>query len=436
MRGDDTLGPRPPLEQDVSASEIVLVSLIARARLSIIVLLTLMGLLVPSQSLHAKSGKIRVLLTGRVDEGRLITSWFINEPMMAPIFVPSRNVAGGDAQIRKFVRIYFPRNYAGVQIQDFILFEGTQMAMFSPTQQKWMHDAVLEGTGGLNSRGLLSTQYFQEWQASPTQKAFPNDVEAVIMAGSWDRPNRNTLIIPEEGLPPVFTMFIGLNVQWYLPGYRCTLVIPRRGAVVWTWIKGPWADKATQRPGCTPHTISWQYGKGTTWTTHDSLTDWWQDRAMNPYGLDMIMNMILHSTGRSLPEDIQILHDIRSRLAEFRSGQFLVLAVADFGESFGANMNPILEDLGTIIAKKGKVDELYTEQEYPEARAGYMDVIDDLERLTQEAIDVKDRAMTWVYVLQWFAVSGTAMLAGFLLWSLMVRRRLFRAVDSTRLAGR
>jgi hypothetical protein len=391
--------------------------------------------LLPCRGLHEKTGKIKVLLTGRVDEGRLLSLWFVNEPMVAPLFVPSRSVPGGDAQIRKFVRIYFPRRYEGVQIQDFIFFEGTQMAMFTPLQQGWMHDAILEGTGGLNSRGLLSTQYYHDWQASPTQKAFPNNVEAVIGSGEWDRTGRDTLIIPEEGLPPVFTMFAGLDVQWHLPGYRCTLVIARPGAIVWTWIKGPWADRANVKPGSTPHTISWQYGEGITWTAHDSLTEWWQDRVANPYGRDMIMNMILHSTGRNLPQDIGMIHDLRSRISDFRSGQLTVLAVTEFGESFGANMNPILEELGRILDKRNKADDLYMEQEYPQARDGYSDAIADLEVLTQDAIELKDRAMVWVYVFQWFTTSGTAMLAGFLLWSLMVRRRLYRKVESTRLSG-
>jgi hypothetical protein len=389
----------------------------------------------PCPGLQEEAGRIKVLLTGRVDQGRFISYWFVNEPMMAPLFVPSRNVPGGDAQIRKFVRIYFPRNYEGVQDQDFILFEGTQMAMFSLTQQGWMHDAVLEGTGGLNSRGLLSTQYYQDWRVSPTQQAFPNDVEAVVRSGTWDRANQDTLIITEDELPPVFTMFNGLNVQWYLPGYRCTLVIPRQGATVWMWMRGPWADRATVKPGCTPHTISWQYGEGITWTTHDSLTGWWQDQIANPYGLDMIMNVILYSTGRNLPGDIATLHEIRSKILEFRSAQLLVLAVVEFGESFGANMNPILEELVDILEKKREVDQLYLEQDFIRAKDGYLETIVDLEELSQQAIDMKDRAMVWVYVFQWFATSGTAMFAGFLLWSLMVKRRLYKTAGFTRLSS-
>jgi len=396
-------------------------------------------LLMPCQGLHETTGKIKLLLTGRVDETRLISSYFLNEPMVAPLFVPSRSVPGGDPQIEKFVRIYFPRTYEGVRIQDFIFFEGTIINMFSPLQQRWMHDAVLEGTGGLNSRSLLSTAYCVDWGASATQKAFPNDAEAVLKLGlAWSAYPRDALVILEEGaeLPPVLTMFKGKDVQWHLTNYRCGLLIPREGAIVWSWIRGPFADRATQRPGCTPHAISWQYGEGITWTTHDSLVDWWQDESANPYGLDMIMNMILYSAGRNLPEDVEMLREIRSRIMELRSGQLLVLAVVEFGESFGANMNQVLGELGKIIEKRGKADELYLEQEYLQASASYLDAIADLERLTQDAIEVKDRAMLLVYLYQWFTVSGTSMLAGYLLWSLMVRRRLYRQVDTTRLSGR
>jgi len=411
-----------------------------RPRCLLLIMLAILATLpVPCQGLHERTGKIKVLLTGRVDETRLISSYFLNEPMVAPLFVPSRSVPGGDAQIQKFVRIYFPRTYEGVQIQDFMFFEGTIINMFSPLQQRWMHDAVLDGTGGLNSRSLLSTAYCVDWGASATQKAFPNDVEAVLLLGlAWSAYPRDALVILEEGaeLPPVLTMFKGRNVQWHLTNYRCGLVIPRQGGVVWSWIRGPFADRATQKPGCTPHTISWQYGKGITWTTHDSLVDWWQDEFANPFGLDMIMNMILYSTGRNLPEDVEMLREIRSRIMELRSGQLLVLAVVEFGESFGANMNPVLGELGKIIDKRRNGDELYLEQEYLQARAAYLDAIADLERLTQDALDMKDRAMLLVYMFQWFTVSGTSMLAGFVLWSLMVRRRLYRPMDTTRLTGR
>ncbi len=408
--------------------------------LSAIMLVMIVSLLVPCRGLHDRTDKIGALLTGRVDDRRLISSWFMYEPMISPLFVPSRSVPGGDAQIRKFVRIYFPRNYEAVQIQDFILFEGTQMAMFSPLQQRWMHDAVLEGTGGMNSRSLLSTQYFQDWADSATQRAFPNDVEALLSLGAiWSRYPRDARIILEEGtgLPPVLTMFKGKGVPWYLPGYRCALVIPRQGAVVWSWIEGPFADRANEKPGCTPQIISWQYGEGITWTTHDSLTEWWwQDPMANPYGFDIIMNMILYCTGRQLPADVEIIHDIRSKIIGFNTRTVLLLGTIEFAEGFGANMAPIFEGMDDVMNSKGEADEIYLAQEYEQARLAYSQCIEDLEGLNALAIERKDRALIWIYLAQWLIVSATLILAGFTLWLLMIRRRLYREVASTSFRGR
>jgi hypothetical protein len=88
-----------------------------------------------------------------------------------------------------------------------------------------------------------------------------------------------------------------------------------------------------------------------------------------------------------------------------------------------------------INEKRREADGLYLAQEYLLARAGYLDAISDLEDLNYEAMERKDRAMVWVYLVQWFVVSGTAMLAGMVVWTLMVRRRLYREVTVTRFSG-
>jgi len=404
----------------------------------LVALLALLAL-APCLALHENVGEIKVLLTGRVSEGHLIHTWFLNEPLVDPLFVPSRDVPGGDDQIRRFVRVYFPRTYEGVQVQDFIIIDGTIINMFTVTNQKWMHDAILDGSGGLNSRSLLSGIYYPEWSVSVTQKAFPNDVEA-LMAKAKDifRSDRELDIILEEnpGLPPVLTMFKDKNIQWHLTGYSCGHVIPRQGAIVWAWIKGPFADEATVKAGCTPHTISWTYGQGKTWTIHDRLVNWWEDPVANPYGLDMIMNMILYSTGRHLPDDVEIVHEIRSRIIEYRTRQVMILAVVDFAESFGANMQSILKRMGEVTEKTKLARDQYLSQDYLVARATYLDAISDLGDLNALAMKKKDQAMVWVYLVQWFTVSGTSMLAGSLLWMLMVRRRLYRQVRVTRLIQR
>ncbi len=379
--------------------------------------------------------KIRVLLTGRVSRNFLIATWFMTEPMVDPLFVPSRALPL--SQIRKYVRIYFPRTYRDVRKQDFFIFAGTIMNMFSPKQQKWMRDAIHDGSGGLNSRSMLSGIYYPEWANSFTQQAFPNDVDALMRVGKIYRSGQDVTIILEDrpDLPPVLTMFKDKKIQWHLTDYSCALVIPRPGATVWSWIKGPFADYATVKPGCTPHVISWRYGNGTTWTTHDRLVNWWEDPVANPYGMDMIMNMILYSTGRRLPDDIDVVHEIRSKISEYRTREMLLMATVEFAESFGANMNPILRRLGEITDERKEAEELYLEQEYLGARDRYDAIIGEIQQLSADAIRRKDRAMVWVHVIQWLTVSGTSMFAGFVLWTLMIRRRLYRQVGTTRFAG-
>ena len=46
---------------------------------------------------------------------------------------------------------------------------------------------------------------------------------------------------------------------------------------------------------------------------------------------------------------------------------------------------------------------------------------------------MKDRALMWIYIIEWFTVTATLFISGFLLWTLMVRRRLYGEVGVTRL---
>ena len=55
-----------------------------------------------------------------------------------------------------------------------------------------------------------------------------------------------------------------------------------------------------------------------------------------------------------------------------------------------------------------------------------------LEEAEKEAVKLKNQALFWVYVIEWLAITGTAMLTGFLTWSLMVRRKLYREVKTLR----
>jgi hypothetical protein len=52
--------------------------------------------------------------------------------------------------------------------------------------------------------------------------------------------------------------------------------------------------------------------------------------------------------------------------------------------------------------------------------------------ISNRAMELKDRALFWVYLTEWSAVTGTLLASGFLVYDLLVKRRLYREVDTTR----
>ena len=55
-----------------------------------------------------------------------------------------------------------------------------------------------------------------------------------------------------------------------------------------------------------------------------------------------------------------------------------------------------------------------------------------MDRVEDEAVKAKNQALLWIYAIEWLVVTGTLMIGGFILWSLMVRRKLYREVDVSR----
>jgi hypothetical protein len=379
-----------------------------------------------------------MILTGRVSEGYLIRDYFLSEPLTDPLMIPSRELPGGYPEGRRYVRAYFPRKYSDLATYDFVIFAGTDMLYFTQTQQTQMRDAIRDhGMGGLNSRSLLSGIYNTQWVASVTQQAFPNDVQKVY-TGLWWKAHRSMDIVLNEdpSLPPILTMFKDKPIKWHLPDYDAMMVHPRPGSTIYSWIKGPFHEVSMPMKAHSPHLISWQYGEGITWTCHDRLVNWWQDVWANPYGLDMIMNMVLYSNDRPLPSDIDIIHLIRSRFSEYRTRRLLITSTVEFGEKFGASMSKTESKLAELGDSHRAAMESYLMQDEITTAGILADLLAKTKGANEIATRELDAALLWVHVINWLVVTATFMFSGFVLWTLMVKRRLYRDVRSTQLRGR
>lgn len=126
----------------------------------------------------------------------------------------------------------------------------------------------------------------------------------------------------------------------------------------------------------------------------------------------------------------------RSKMFEVATRRSMVLALLDFCKALGANTQRIVDRLTEIDQVVASALPQYLNLRFEDALESYRTAGKMMQNLESEAMRLKHRALVWAYLIDWVAVTGTALVCGPLLWSLMVRRRLYRQVRYTRLASR
>jgi hypothetical protein len=152
------------------------------------------------------------------------------------------------------------------------------------------------------------------------------------------------------------------------------------------------------------------------------------------YG-DVFSNLMIYLDGRRVPQDIELVHSVRTQGFEITMRKSLLLALLEFAESFGANTRGVTEELDALDEMISGAREAYADLRFREIYDIYVEIGDILDALEDEAFVLKNRALLWVHFIEWLIVSGTGLSAGFVLWSTMVHRRLYREVASTRLGA-
>jgi hypothetical protein len=136
-----------------------------------------------------------------------------------------------------------------------------------------------------------------------------------------------------------------------------------------------------------------------------------------------------------VPQDLELVHSLRSRLTSFFERRTVLISLINFVERFGANVNTIERSLAEVDLNYTRAQELYREQEWDRSLAVMDGLHKDLAELDDQAIRLKETALFWIYVIEWLIVTGALFASGAVLWTLMVRRRLYGEVGSTRLSA-
>jgi uncharacterized membrane protein len=321
--------------------------------------------------------------------------------------------------IRKLVRLYMPRNYeAMLSKHDMTVLSDANPFFMNENHLTWIRDSVTnEGFGMLMVGGVESFGAPKGTPWTPLEDMLPVDITLDLGGGYYypsfkvepARDHPFTRSLPWETIP----LFHGMN--------RLTLKPP---AVLLL--------KAEGHPH--PPLSYWEFGEGRSVAHAPDFTPVsGQDVMRWEYYLDYVGNIAYLATGSDIPEDYLLIHSLRTGFWSIRVRLTSVADTLNFVEKFGANTNPIERKMGKAEDLVRHAEDLYVRKEYDSARGKLEDIDDAMVELQEDAMTLKDQALFWVYAVEWTVTAGTSLLAGFIVWTLMIRRRLYREVSGTRL---
>ncbi|MBU7004168.1 MAG: hypothetical protein HXS50_01280 [Theionarchaea archaeon] len=406
---------------------------------STILLLIVVLMLAPGAA-ENRSLKVRVFGSGQVGGMNVLTRWFTAEPSTDPLIIPTREFGTVTPEvIRRMMRLYFPRTREELLTYDFFFLACVDMGFFSDRQQSWIRDGLDNyQKGGINTRSVQG-KYDGEWRDSMLDEPFPNDAEAVLADPHLKHGKVGPMVIVDDpDLPAIMSPFKD-RLEPLFVAYRdaspILLTIPRQGAVILSYTENN-AGIGYPVPGQLAHVFYWRWEKSITFTFRDMVTSpFWNEGGVadpNVYALDIIANIIWFSTGRELPTDPFRVHEFRMDLYNFGLRKSLLVSLLEFTEKFGALPNKEYKELSEIESTQMDASDAYLRGEYDRAHDTIGEALLGLDELEQVAMVLKDKTLFWVYVVEWSITTSTMLMAGVVVWALMVKRAMYREVGATR----
>ncbi len=353
--------------------------------------------------------------------------------VVQPVQASSMHYAGITwDDIRRSMRVYMARTYEEyVDKYDVTILSDSNRMAFTSAQISWFKNSVLD-----HGMGLLMVGGYESfaggfghpsWKASPVEDVLPVEIptgaitwvsgNVPIAVGDYD--NEFIASLPYRPLP-----------EYTRIGTDGNYVIRKQGSdLLAYWVSAKYDD-----PPCY---VTWKIGKGRTYAMcHDWTPGGGWLMSQWDYYRDYSVNLMLYLSGRPLPTDHLVVHQYRRLIHHIAIGKNTLLSLMGFVESFGGNPRPIDEQLIYLDSMVGDAREDYLDHNFDLALSKVQGAFEKLKSIEELSVRIKDEALFWVYMVQWLSVMGVSMFCGVLLWTLMVRRRLFHEVKVTRLQSR
>ncbi len=387
--------------------------------------------------------RIDLLLIGHVVSSyNPVTTFLDPDPSVRYTIVPtseSHALPLNEDDAKRYVKQYFPRTYEDLADYDFLMYSIPYILPLTLNQISWLREVVYSGEcGALTDQGglRLDVKYAQFWVNSGMSEVFANDAEAVLQTGKVTYSDSGyRLSVKPEAQPQVLEPLISLGLE-DIPALGLFHTVPREGARIIAEAMGNFPDIPGYSKSA-PWLMYYQYGEGSSWTLCDNFVNpfWcgmYYGSVQGDLQTDVLMNIIWPTVGWELPRDAALVHRIRLRFRDYIEERSLQISVVEFVDRLGANLLPVEQVLDTADQLKGEAEELYLEQRYQDCEEELDGAFAKIEEAGGLALDQKKRALLWVYIIEWAAVTGALMICGFVIYTVMIQRRYYREIRTTR----
>ena len=374
-----------------------------------------------------ETGIIRVLYIGMpfAASPYQVFKW---DPLLSTTPVNGNMYGIAGSQVQRAMRLYMPRTRESmVANYDIIGLDDTTYTVFPPNTLFWMRDGCIEDALGLFMAGGFES--FGGGAGFPTwENTVVDDVIPVVSTGKYGDDGENEITeyedefiktIPWDDGYAQHNVFGGYNVVELKQGAKqLSRVIPLK-------IGGGGPD---------PGWVWWDIGKGRFFASAPGFRGGSAGKSFIRWKHypDFVSNMVYFLAGLTPPSDINLLHTTRQRFRDVYDQRQVIAGTIDFISKFGAETTKVDRKLAEADTRLKDARSHFVNLELEESKEITDEVFGMLEEAYELALEAKDTALFWIFLTEWLVVSGTGLICGIVVWSLMVKRRLYREVKVTR----
>jgi len=348
---------------------------------------------------------------------------FVRDPRISWMPVPAHAWSMGE-EAKRNLRIYLPRSREELLAKyDVVVEDGMTATDLPGPFIKWLIEEMNRtGIGFLmadDSSSFATSGSHPSWYLTPIGDILPVD----------DKPG---LYGPPE-------QFHCIPV---IPNHPLTRDLPWQEV----WISS--SNKPWTKPGATtiaemeptvpvnegkPYMAYWMWGNGVSfayvhkWHIDEGTFYRW------PYHEDVLAHLIYFTAQAPIPDDVLLEHRLRGRFKEVYEQRLYLLSFIEFADKFGANLRQVELGIQAQVEAYKQARNSFIKADMEATETALNGISQEYDRLTRLAFALWNRAIFWVFVSEWLAVTATSMIAGYVVWTLMVKKKLYREVRETRM---